>query len=147
MQVYNRCVGTRYCANNCPYKVRRFNWFNYDKGGPVEQMVFNPDVVVRERGVMEKCSFCTQRIQAARIASKREGKDTFTVQTACQQSCPAGAITFGDGHDTGSDVAAWKKSPRAFQVLADVGVMPSVTYLARVRNRAGGSDEGKGGHA
>ena len=147
MQAYNRCVGTRYCANNCPYKVRRFNWFNYDKGDAVERMVFNPDVVVRDRGVMEKCSFCAQRIQAARIDAKREGKDTFTVQTACQQSCPAGAITFGDGKDSGSDVATWKKSPRAFQVLGDVGVMPAITYLARVRNRAGGSEEGKGGHA
>ncbi len=147
MQVYNRCVGTRYCANNCAYKVRRFNWFNYDKGGPVERMVFNPDVVVRDRGVMEKCSFCTQRIQAARIASKREGKDSFQVQTACQQSCPTGAITFGDRNDKDGELNKWKKNPRAFQVLADVGVKPSITYLARVRNRAGEPDKGKGGHA
>jgi molybdopterin-containing oxidoreductase family iron-sulfur binding subunit len=147
MQVYNRCVGTRYCANNCAYKVRRFNWFKYEMGGPVERMVFNPDVVVRERGVMEKCSFCAQRIQSARIASKREGKDSFEVQTACQQSCPAGAITFGDNNRTDSELIKWKKSPRAFQVLPDVGVKPSITYLARVRNRAGEPGKGKGDHA
>ena len=139
-QVYNRCVGTRYCANNCPYKVRRFNWFENDFGGPLERMVLNPDVVVRERGVMEKCTFCVQRIQASRIEAKVKGLDVPPrVQTACQQTCPAGAITFGDGSDPESDVSKSKVDPRAFQVLAEVGVRPSITYKARVRNRSRGS--------
>ncbi len=137
-QVYNRCVGTRYCANNCPYKVRRFNWFDHEFREPVERMVLNPNVVVRERGVMEKCTFCVQRIQAGRLAARREGEESFRglgVQTACQQSCPARAITFGDATDPKGEIAHAKKEPRAFQVLAELGVQPSVTYLARVRNR------------
>ncbi len=135
LQVYNRCVGTRYCANNCPYKVRRFNWLEYDHGAPVERMVLNPDVVVRERGVMEKCTFCIQRIQRARIDARKNGQPSFEVKTACQQSCPADAIGFGDGTDSASQVSRDRKEPRAFQALAEIGIKPSITYLARVRNR------------
>ncbi len=136
IQVYNRCVGTRYCANNCPYKVRRFNWFDYTPKDPVERMVLNPDVVVRERGVMEKCTFCVQRIQRARISAKRRG-DTGPVQveTACQQSCPAKAIRFGDGAKKNEALDEAKHDPRSFQILADLGLQPSITYLARVRRR------------
>ncbi|KAA0255866.1 MAG: 4Fe-4S dicluster domain-containing protein [Acidobacteria bacterium] len=153
-QVYNRCVGTRYCANNCPYKVRRFNWFQHDVKDPLERLVLNPSVVVRDRGVMEKCTFCVQRIQAGRIAARRGGDEGWRgggVATACQESCPARAITFGDATDPDGEVARLKKSPRAFQVLAELGVAPAVTYLAHVRSRegegaAGGHGE-KGGHA
>ena len=101
-QVYNRCVGTRYCANTCPYKVRRFNWFDYDRGDTLRNHALNPDVTVRSRGVMEKCSMCVQRIQEARIEAKRRGtplKDG-DVQVACQDSCPTQAITFGDLADS-----------------------------------------------
>ncbi len=134
-QAYNRCVGTRYCANNCPYKVRRFNWFEYDRGEPIERMVLNPDVVVRERGVMEKCSFCVQRIQVSRLAARKTGEPSFEVKTACQQSCPANAIEFGDGANPDSAVSKSRENPRKFQVLADIGVKPAITYLARVRTR------------
>jgi molybdopterin-containing oxidoreductase family iron-sulfur binding subunit len=139
-QVYNRCVGTRYCANNCPYKVRRFNWFDYPVEAPVEKLVLNPNVVVRSRGVMEKCTFCVQRIQATRIAARRDGHEDWRGlggKTACQESCPAKAITFGDATDPRGEVAAMKKSPRAFQVLAELGVRPAVTYLAKVRTKDG----------
>jgi len=142
-QVYNRCVGTRYCANNCPYKVRAFNWFDNQPSEPIERMVLNPDVVVRSRGVMEKCSFCVQRIQAARIEARRAGAEVLPeVQTACQQSCPARAISFGDGTDPESKVARQAGSPRAFRVLAELGIEPSVAYLARVRARNGGESSG-----
>ena len=149
-QVYNRCVGTRYCANNCPYKVRAFNWFDNQPTEPLERMVLNPDVTVRARGVMEKCTFCVQRIQAARIAARAEGREEVPgVQTACQQSCPARAITFGDGGDEA--IVAGRAEPRAFQVLAELGVGPRITYLARVRNRGAAtgspSHEPHGGHS
>ncbi len=138
-QVYNRCVGTRYCANNCPYKARRFNWFEYDFGEELDQMVLNPDVTVRDRGVMEKCTFCVQRIQAARIAAKENGeKGSFDVKPACQQSCPARAITFGNGADPKTEVSKRRSNSRAFQVLSELGIHPSVTYLAKVRTRDGG---------
>jgi molybdopterin-containing oxidoreductase family iron-sulfur binding subunit len=139
-QVYNRCVGTRYCANNCPYKVRRFNWFDHSVTEPVERLVLNPDVVFRSRGVMEKCTFCVQRIQATRIAARRAGHEDWRGlggKTACQESCPAKAITFGDATDPHGEVATRKKSPRAFQVLAELGVRPAVTYLAKVRTKEG----------
>jgi Fe-S-cluster-containing dehydrogenase component len=146
-QVYNRCVGTRYCENNCPYKVRRFNWFNHEVKEPVERMVLNPNVVARSRGVMEKCTFCVQRIQGARIEARRGGREDWRGvggQTACQQTCPASAISFGDAVDPNGPVARLKRSPRAFQVLADLGVRPAVTYLAHVRNRRpGASGEGE----
>ena len=146
---YNRCVGTRYCANNCPYKVRRFNWFDNEPrmGGPLERMVLNPDVVVRSRGVMEKCTFCVQRIQLARLAARAEGKDVGEVKTACQQSCPAQAIAFGDSLDPEGVIAKLRKRPRAFQVLAELGVEPGITYLARVRVRTGGAKGDQGEHA
>jgi len=139
-QVYNRCVGTRYCANNCPYKVRRFNWFDHPVAAPVERLALNPNVVARSRGVMEKCTFCVQRIQATRIAARRDGHEDWRGlggKTACQESCPAKAITFGDATDPHGAVAVAKKSPRAFQVLAELGVRPAVTYLAKVRTREG----------
>ncbi len=142
-QVYNRCVGTRYCANNCPYKVRRFNWFDFTPEDEIERMVLNPEVVVRARGVMEKCTFCVQRIQRARIESK-SGGEAAPIETACQQSCPARAISFGDDSVAGSDVDVVKDDPRAFQVLAELGVEPSITYLARIRQRNGASHEGTG---
>jgi molybdopterin-containing oxidoreductase family iron-sulfur binding subunit len=136
-QVYNRCVGTRYCANNCPYKVRRFNWFDYRRDDAVANLVLNPDVTVRSRGVMEKCSFCVQRIQEARLEARRQGLPVAdgAVQTACQQSCPAGAISFGDLNDPDSVASRRAHDRRGYQVLAELNVRPSVTYLAVVRNR------------
>jgi molybdopterin-containing oxidoreductase family iron-sulfur binding subunit len=135
-QVYNRCVGTRYCANNCPYKVRRFNWFDYARDDVLQNLALNPDVTVRSRGVMEKCTFCVQRIQdakgrAAPNAPLRDGE----VQTACQQSCPAGAIVFGNMNDPDSRVARQMRDGRAFAVLEELNVQPSVRYLMPVRNR------------
>jgi molybdopterin-containing oxidoreductase family iron-sulfur binding subunit len=137
-QIYNRCVGTRYCANNCPYKVRRFNWFDYPHEDRLQNLVLNPDVTVRSRGVMEKCSFCIQRIQDAKLEAKRRGESLQDgeVQTACQQSCPARAIVFGDLNNPSSEVARLTKGPRSFRVLEELNVRPSVSYLRMVRNRA-----------
>jgi molybdopterin-containing oxidoreductase family iron-sulfur binding subunit len=137
-QIYNRCVGTRYCANNCPYKVRRFNWFHYAHEDRLENMVLNPDVTVRSRGVMEKCSLCVQRIQEAKIEAKRRGVELEdgAIQTACQQSCPARAIVFGDLNDPRSRVAQWVKSPRHYRVLEELNVKPAVGYLEIVRRPA-----------
>ncbi len=136
-QVYNRCVGTRYCANNCPYKIRRFNWFHYYRGDDMQRMVLNPDVTVRDRGVMEKCSFCIQRIQLAKIEAKRDGRPLKDgdVQPACAQSCPASAITFGDMNDSGSRIAKLMKNPRYYRVLEEIGVNPSVGYMTLVHDR------------
>ena len=140
-QIYNRCVGTRYCANNCPYKVRRFNWFDYAHDDAMENLVLNPDVTVRSRGVMEKCSFCVQRIQEARIEAKRLGMEIEdgAIRTACEQSCPADAIVFGDMNDPASRISRALESPRAYQVLEEINVLPSVNYLKVVRE-----DSGKG---
>ncbi|MEX2088965.1 MAG: [Fe-S]-binding protein, partial [Bacteroidota bacterium] len=138
-QIYNRCVGTRYCANNCPYKVRHFNWFEYPRGDELQRMVLNPDVTVRERGVMEKCSFCVQRIQLAKIEAKNEGRPLRDgdVQPACQQSCPADAITFGDMNNPESRVSRKMSDPRHYRVLEELGVLPSVGYMTLVRDTDG----------
>ncbi|MBI4347747.1 MAG: 4Fe-4S dicluster domain-containing protein [Elusimicrobia bacterium] len=137
-QTYNRCVGTRYCANNCPYKVRRFNWFDYRKPDASENLALNPDVTIRSRGVMEKCSFCVQRIQEAKIEAKRLGEPLRDgeIRTACQQSCPTQAIVFGDAHDPESAVAARMRDPRRYRVLEELHADPAVGYLTRVRNEA-----------
>ena len=146
---YNRCVGTRYCANNCPFKVRRFNWFNYTEYHRFEstnlnpahdlmgRMVLNPDVVVRSRGVMEKCSMCAQRIQAGKLDAKKAGIRPVdrTIKMACEQSCPADAITFGDLNDIKSAVSAMEQDGRKFEMLEETGVRPSVFYLTKVWNR------------
>jgi len=135
-QIYNRCVGTRYCANNCPYKVRRFNWFDYPHEDRLQNLVFNPNVTVRSRGVMEKCTFCVQRIEETKIEARRTGTPIAdgAVKSACQQVCPAEAIVFGDLHDPKSRVAALARSGRAYRVLEDLGTAPAVRYLKVVRH-------------
>lgn len=133
-QIYNRCVGTRYCMNNCPYKVRTFNWFDYARGETIENLQLNPDVIVRSRGVAEKCSFCTQRIQRAKIEARETGEKP-SAKTACQETCPSSAIVFGDMNDPESEIAELLKSPRGYRVLEDLGTRPSIIYMAAVRNR------------
>ncbi len=155
---YNRCVGTRYCANNCPYKVRRFNWFNYTNGSEftdinpsqseVGRLVLNPDVTVRFRGVMEKCSFCVQRLQDKKLRAKLKDQTSFAKPdpndrgfTACQQSCPTGAIVFGDRNDPKSEInkiwfdPASKENERKYHVIEEVKTLSSIAYLTKVRNR------------
>jgi molybdopterin-containing oxidoreductase family iron-sulfur binding subunit len=163
--VYNRCIGTRYCSNNCPYKVRRFNYFDWHSVGPqgrfpmpwpgmpdtqqqqsidpIKQMIFNPDVTVRMRGVMEKCTYCTQRISAAKIdakndflAGKRQSEIVADgeVLTACQQACPTQAITFGNLNDREAGVTKLHNNPRAYGVLEELNTRPRGKHLARVRN-------------
>jgi molybdopterin-containing oxidoreductase family iron-sulfur binding subunit len=177
LMVYNRCVGTRYCSNNCPYKVRRFNFFDYhrrpldglykspitsntdgewdlwrwfknpDRGSldarewDLLRLAQNPDVTVRMRGVMEKCTFCVQRLEQSKIARKVEARDSGdvivpdgAVQTACQQVCPAGAISFGNEQDPDSIVSQRQTDPRNYAVLEFLATRPRVTYLAKVRN-------------
>ena len=141
---YNRCVGTRYCANNCPYKVRRFNWFlynendefNYHMNNDLGRMVLNPDVVVRSRGVMEKCSMCIQMTQKTILDAKRDGRQIKDgeFQTACSNACSAGAITFGDVNDHDSDIYKKKKDKRMYHLLEAVGTEPNVMYQVKVRN-------------
>ena len=145
-QVYNRCVGTRYCANNCPYKARRFNWFDYAHTDLVENLVLNPDVAVRTRGVMEKCTFCVQRIQEQKISAKVRGEAIAddAIQTACQQSCPAQAIVFGDLNDPKSRITRLVQSGRSYRVLDELGVGPAVAYLKIVRNREQSEGENNG---
>jgi molybdopterin-containing oxidoreductase family iron-sulfur binding subunit len=155
--VYNRCIGTRYCSNNCPYKVRRFNYFDFHAKDPrgsarpwlgmpdsqqgsaidkIRRMVFNPDVTVRMRGVMEKCTYCVQRIKAVEIAKRNKGEGIADgeVVTACQQACPTAAIVFGDLNDAKSQVALLHRSHRAYGVLEELNVRPRTRYLAKVTN-------------
>jgi len=146
---YNRCIGTRYCANNCPYKVRRFNWFlyhdneeqfgvNYAMNDDLGRMVLNPDVTVRSRGVMEKCSMCIQRIQLGKLEAKKAGSSIKDgdIQTACQSACDTGAIVFGDVNDKDSAVFKLKQNERMYHLLEEIGTQPSVFYQTKVRNRA-----------
>jgi len=157
---YNRCIGTRYCANNCPYKVRRFNWYDYQQADafdkkygtsndmnvasetlglhePLTRMVLNPDVTVRSRGVMEKCSFCVQRLQSAKLDAKKENRllKDGDAKVACQTACASGAIVFGDRNDQTSEVAKLYKDERAFGVIEEIHTMPNVLYLTQVRNK------------
>jgi MoCo/4Fe-4S cofactor protein with predicted Tat translocation signal len=141
---YNRCVGTRYCANNCPYKVRRFNWFNYWNDSRFDnylnneftQLVLNPDVTARSRGVMEKCSMCIQRIQTGRLEAKLEKRALRDgdIKMACQQACPANAIVFGDGNDPESEVSKALRSERVYYVLEEINTQPGVGYMTKIRN-------------
>ena len=145
---YNRCVGTRYCANNCPFKVRRFNWFNYTayskftdvnpSQNELGRMVLNPDVVVRSRGVMEKCSLCVQRVQAGKLVAKKAGEPVKdgAIQTACSAACAADAITFGDINNTESMVRENAKDERSYHLLEEIGVQPNIWYMTKVRNNA-----------
>jgi len=165
---YNRCIGTRYCANNCPYTARRFNWFDYNKRNPLittklaglevhnlyagpfgeknldqtRRLQRNPNVTVRMRGVMEKCTYCIQRLESAKINQRRIAKDDHTklrvqadaVQTACQASCPTEAIMFGDLANKDSTLLKWKENPRSYELLKYIGTRPRTSYLARIRN-------------
>jgi molybdopterin-containing oxidoreductase family iron-sulfur binding subunit len=133
--VYNRCVGTRYCSNNCPYKVRRFNFLQYsDWETPSLALGRNPDVTVRSRGVMEKCTYCVQRISASRIESEREGRPIRDgeVQTACQAVCPSEAIVFGNLNDPDSHVSKLKAEQRDYSLLHELNTRPRTTYLAAI---------------
>ena len=135
--VYNRCIGTRYCANNCPYKARRFNFLDYHGDPtPLKKMMMNPDVTVRSRGVMEKCTYCIQRIARKRIDARVDGRKLVDgeVTTACQDGCPTRAITFGSINDPDSQVTQLKNDPRRYDLLHELGTRPRTSFLARIRN-------------
>ena len=141
---YVRCIGTKYCINNCPYRVRRFNWYSYIKNdkfdfnqnSDLSRLVLNPDVTVRERGVVEKCTLCVQRIQEKKLEAKLEGRalEDGEVQPACVQSCPSGALVFGNMNDPESGVSKLKKEERNYHLLEQLHTLPSVGYLTKVRN-------------
>jgi molybdopterin-containing oxidoreductase family iron-sulfur binding subunit len=141
---YNRCVGTRYCANNCPYKVRRFNWFNYAENDSFDynmnddlgKMVLNPDVTVRSRGVMEKCSMCIQMTQKVKLDAKREGRKVRDedVETACSSVCSTNALVFGDVNDPNSEIKKKKEEPTRYDLLEALNTDPSVFYQTKIRN-------------
>jgi molybdopterin-containing oxidoreductase family iron-sulfur binding subunit len=141
---YNRCIGTKYCINNCPYRVRRFNWFAYvnnqefdfNQNSELGKMVLNPDVVVRERGVVEKCSFCVQRIQEKKLEAKMEDRQLLDgeIKTACEQACPSEALVFGDLNDPGSRVSKLFENERNYHLLEELHTLPTVGYLTKVRN-------------
>ena len=144
---YNRCVGTRYCANNCPYKVRRFNWFqyseneafNYNMNNDLGRMVLNPDITVRSQGVMEKCSLCIQNTQAVILKAKKEGRAVapgeFNNVTACAAACSTGAIRFGDVNEENSEIEKLTASERMYHLLEQLGTQPNVVYQAKVVNK------------
>jgi molybdopterin-containing oxidoreductase family iron-sulfur binding subunit len=135
--VYNRCIGTRYCSNNCPYKVRRFNFLDYTSETPaVRRLGMNPEVTVRSRGIMEKCTYCVQRIEKKRIETRIAGRaiKDGDLQTACQQGCPADAIVFGNLNDPQSRVSKLHADSRRYDLLYELGTRPRTAYLARVRN-------------
>lgn len=146
--IYNRCIGTRYCANNCPYKVRRFNWFQYDSNkmfadvnpaswaNDLGRMVLNPDVVVRSRGVMEKCTFCVQRVQEGKLNAKKEGRalKDGEIEVACQSACPTNALLFGDLNNPETEISKWYDDERRYLLLEEIGVQPNAFYMTKVRN-------------
>ena len=142
---YNRCIGTRYCMNNCPYKVRRFNWFNFVEGGDynylfndeVKRMVLNPDVVVRQRGVVEKCTMCVQRIQEGKLRAKDEGRELRDgeIEVACEQACPSNAIVFGDTNMPDARIIKLFNDERSYGLLEELKTLPSVVYMTKVRNK------------
>jgi Fe-S-cluster-containing dehydrogenase component len=140
--VYNRCVGTRFCSNNCPYKVRRFNWFDWGDRVPVNrgliQLQYNPEVTVRERGVMEKCTYCVQRIRRAQIDAQLDGDRPLRpgeVVTACQSACPTGAIQFGSLAHRDTEMVRWRQQDRSYAVFQqEEGTQPRTYYLARIDN-------------